>query len=147
MLSCAGKKVFTNLSDQAPLHIYQCKADYSQLVPIGLSEDKSQIVSYPHPADIQVNGELLVPVKLKNDYWLDRQGIGRNVAFLNISYEEYSKRSSPLPLDSMLLMIRDADPLVNMYQLGFWGDFDLTVKEINRMIRSNQLDSKGVKVK
>src|ERR1044071_4992028 len=70
-----------------PAIVYKTKADYSNYVPVILSEDKSKIVSYPDPKDVQS----AAPVKLKNGYLLDNRGINKNVAFLRWTYEEYKK--------------------------------------------------------
>ncbi|MDR1792182.1 MAG: hypothetical protein LBR36_01865 [Bacteroidales bacterium] len=95
-----------------PVIIYKTKKDYSHNVAIGLSEDKKSIVSYPHPRDVS---EASVPTKLKKKYWLDNRGIGTNVAFLSITYEQYAQLSSPLSLEEMMKMIIDSDPLLEMY--------------------------------
>lgn len=95
--------------------IYQTKADYSHNVPVTLSDDKKSIVSYPHPSDLIVDGQLVLPVTLHNNFLLDNRGINKNVAFLKYTYEEYSKlQNAPSP-DVLMSMILDKKPLKKMY--------------------------------
>ena len=75
-----------------PTIIYKTRADYSNNVPIILSEDKTVILSYPAPADLKPDGAFSTPTLLKNGYLLDNRGVNANVAFLKMSYQEYSKR-------------------------------------------------------
>lgn len=147
MFSCAGKRPMVKLADQAPLYIYKSKLSNNTWVPITLTDDKKSVMSYPHPKDVQRDGELLTPIRLKDGFLLDRQGINKNMVFIHISYADYAKRNGPLPIDSMLMMIVEPDPIIELYQIGYWGDFDDPVKELNRILRKGQLEIKGSRIK
>lgn len=95
--------------------IYQTKADYSQNVPVLLSDDKKSIASYPHPHDLIVDGKLVTPTLLHNNFQLDNRGINKNVAFLKYTYEDYSKLQNPPSPEELYGMILDKKPLKKMY--------------------------------
>jgi hypothetical protein len=114
--------------------IYQTTKDYSQLVPIILSEDGKTIESYPDVKDVFYNGVLAYPTKLNKGYWLDNRGIGKNVAFINLTYEEYSKLpKTPLP-DALMKMVVDAKPIVRMYNCGLRSTYKNIEEELNSKI-------------
>jgi hypothetical protein len=114
--------------------IYQTKEDYSKLVPVILSDDKKTIESYPDVKDVYFNGSLAYPTQLHKGYWLDNRGISKNVAFLRLTYEEYSKLpKTPLP-DELMKMILDDDPILIMYNCGFRSSYQNIDKELNTKI-------------
>ncbi|MDD2386690.1 MAG: hypothetical protein PHP52_07885 [Bacteroidales bacterium] len=119
--------------------IYKTRKDYKQLVPVTLSADKSKIVSYPHPKDIFYNGELAYPTELNNEYLLDNRGINSNVAFLNISYAEYSELDKVPSIDELFEMILDNDPLTEIYNCGNRYTFKNEISDLNRLIENNRL--------
>ena len=124
-----------------PTLIYKTKADYNKLVPIILTDDKTKISSFPHPKDVFFNGELAYPVVLEDGYLLDNRGISKNVAFINITYEEYSKLTqAPVP-DSLFSLIIDNNPLVVLYNCGNRHQFKNVNKQLNEIILSGQLNN------
>ncbi len=121
--------------------IYQTKKDYSKLVPIILSDDKKSIESYPDIKDIYFNGTLAYPTLLHKGYWLDNRGINKNVAFIKLSYEEYSKlQKTPVP-EELLIMIVDDQPLVSMYSCGVRSSYEDIEKEMNARIDSSDFSA------
>jgi len=101
-----------------PLTIYKTRKNYNRNVAVGLSDDKSQIISYPHPTDVFYKGELAYPDKLNKGYLLDNQGLGANVAFLNISMKKYSKLEDVPSMEELKSMIIDKQPLTELYYCG-----------------------------
>lgn len=148
ILSCGNtRKIDTMKSGQNVLSIgpkviiYQTNKDYSKLVPIILSEDKKSVESYPDIKDVYFNGNLAYPTRLHNGYWLDNRGIGVNVAFINLTYEAYSKLSgTPIP-EELLNMIVDAQPLVEMYTCGLRSSYVDIEKELNAKIDAGDFSS------
>jgi hypothetical protein len=119
--------------------VYKTRGDYSHRVPVILSEDKTKIVSYPHPADLKSGDGYHLPVSLKKGYWLDKKGISKNVAFLSTTYEEYaSLTKSPDPGDLEKLIL-DRDPLVELYDCGNFTDYKDPVTEVNELIIKRKL--------
>jgi hypothetical protein len=114
-----------------PIIIYKTKKDYFNNVPVGLSEDKKSVVSYPDKVDIYHGGILATPTRLANGYLLDNRGIGKNSAFTNYSYEEYSKLTDTPTAEALFSQIIDLEPFLEMYSCKCQRD---TV-ELNRMIR------------
>lgn len=148
--SCGTQKKVNNMDSKKkiididystgpPTYVYKTKAYYNNLVPIILSEDKTKISSFPHPKDIYYNGELAIPTKLENGYLLDNRGISANVAFLNITYEEYSKMEKAPSVDSLFVMIIDNEPLAELYDCGNRYQYKDEVVDLNKMIKKKQL--------
>lgn len=138
--ACKAKKLSSDTSAfQAPLVIYKTRADYSKYIPVTLSNNRSEIVAYPSPQDIFLNGKLALPTLLANGYLLDNRGISTHTAFLNITYEEYAKMTDVLPISELYKLIIDKEPITEMYNLGSRGSFKNEVKEINQIIKSGAL--------
>ena len=128
-----------DFSDGAPLIIYKTKADYSKNVAVSLSEDKSQITSYPHPGDVSYNGKLAYPFQLENGYLIDNQGINKNVAFLSMTLEQYSKLKEVPALKEMYALIIDKDPLTEMYFCGNRSQFKDEIVDLNKIVKNGKL--------
>lgn len=122
---------------EPPCIVYKTKKNYDVYVAVGLSEDRTQIVSYPHPMDVSVNGTLCTPLKLARNFRLDRRGIGPNVAFLSITYEEYSRLKTPPSMAELESMIMDRKPLKKMYRIRISTPAQ-RIDELNRCIRKDR---------
>jgi len=114
--------------------IYQTTKDYSMQVPIILSDDKKTLVSYPDIKDVYYNGILAYPTKLNKEYLLDNRGISKNVAFINLTYEEYSKLSKTPDAVQLMKMIIDKDPISKMYSCGVRSTYKEIEQELNSKI-------------
>lgn len=121
--------------------IYRTRADYSRNVPVGLSEDKTKIVSYPDIRDVYYNGSLSVPTVLVKGFLLDNRGIGPNVAFLKYTYAEYTRLSSTPSVTDLMSQIIDKDPLLAMYQCKQRSQYIDIEKELNELITSGKLNT------
>ena len=119
---------------EPPCIIYKTRHNYDKNVAVILSADKSKIISYPHPRDVFKNGTLCEPVRMARRYRLDRRGIGPNVAFLSITYEEYSKLQSAPSLEELEAMIIDRNPIKKMYRCDF-PDAENRIGELNQLIK------------
>jgi hypothetical protein len=119
--------------------IYKTKKDYYYNVPVNLNSDKTEIVFYPSPSDVFYNGELAYPYKLKNSYLLDNRGINENVAFLEYTYEEYSKLIQVPALDSLFSKIIDDNPLLEIYNCGNRYVYKDEINDLNKMIGNQGL--------
>lgn len=119
----------------APVHIYRMKKDYSRHVPVTMDAARTKVVSYPAPTDLKLNGRFAYPTPLDNGFWLDNRGIGRNVAFLSYTYEEYSRLPEAPVADTLLKCIIDKDPLTEIHYCGRRSDYKDIVKELNELIR------------
>lgn len=126
--------------------IYKTKMNYNNNVPVILSEDKSQIVSYPDPKDLMVGNILLKPIHLENEYLLDKKGITKNVAFLKFTYEEYSKFQSLPSLKELYENIIDKSPLIELCDCGLTNTFDDVDNRINKLIIDNKLYAHCTKI-
>ena len=124
-----------------PTLVYKTKADYNNLVPVLLSDDKTEIISYPHPSDIKLGNALALPNLLKNGYLLDNRGIGLNVAFLKITYEEYAKLENAPTLKELYDLIIDKDPLTELCNCGNRKAFKDKISDLNKIIKAKKLKS------
>jgi hypothetical protein len=122
-----------------PVLVYKTKTNYNNFVPVILSDDKSEIVSYPHPSDIKTEDGYQTPVILHKGYLLDNRGIGKNVAFLNITYEDYAKLREVPTLKELYGLIIDKDPLIELCNCGVKTAFTNQTKQLNELIDSNKL--------
>lgn len=121
--------------------VYKTRGNYNDLVPVLLSDDKSEIISYPHPSDIKINGTLQTPVQLHKGYLLDNRGIGINAGFLKLTYKEYSELEVVPNLGNLYKMLIDKDPLTEMYDCGSKSSFPDIIKQLNDIIDNNKLPS------
>jgi len=127
--------------------IYKTTKDYQFNVPVILSDDKAEIVSYPHPSDLFYEGKLALPSQLHNGYLLDNRGIGKNVAFLKYTYEEYSKLKQVPTLKELYEMIIDKNPLTELWNCGKKTDFYDIESQLNQMIDKNELSKNCKRIK
>lgn len=133
-------KVILNFKAGPQTIIYKTSKNYNKLVPVILSDDKTKIVSYPHPKDIYLNGNFSYPTELQKGYLLDNRGINKNVAFLKITYEEYSNyKNAPSP-NELYEKILDKDPLIEIYNCGNRLTFKNEIEDLNRLIESDGLE-------
>lgn len=121
--------------------IYQTKNDYSKLVPVNLSEDKKSIESFPDSKDIYFNGSLAYPTQLNKGYWLDNRGISANVAFINLTYEEYSKLPKTPSPEELMRMLKESQPIVSMYSCGTRSSYQDILTELNAKIDANDFST------
>lgn len=145
LISCKSTQLSTiTLMEQAPLIIYKTSADYNNKVPITLNEAGDRVLSYPAPTDLNTNGALALPVKLKKGYLLDQRGLHPNSAFTSYSYEEYrALDKAPSPTE-LLVKVIDPDPFLEMYDCGSWGEYQDSIKKINKIITQDFKDCKDL---
>jgi hypothetical protein len=125
-----------------PTIVYKTKEDYSNLVPVLLSGDKTKIVSFPHQSDLKAGDNYLTPTSLKGGYLLDNRGINANVAFLKLTYEEYSRLTTPPSLDELFKLISIKDPLLELCNCGNRNAFTNVADQLNQMIEAKVLREK-----
>jgi hypothetical protein len=134
LFSCQATHITIGVNEEAPIIIYKTTHDYSSHVPVIMNEEKDRIVSYPAPSDLLYKGELMLPVKLKKGYLLDRRGIHPNAVFTAFTYQEYVQlERSPTP-DLLQDHIIDMNPFISIYHCGKKSDFTNLEKELNRLI-------------
>ncbi len=129
-----------NSFDLPTVVIYKTKNDYYDKVPVILNDDGTKITSYPDITSIFYNGNLALPEKLHGGFLLDKRGINKNVAFLSITYNEYSKLKKTPLLDEMMEMIVDKNPLTEMYNCGHHYQYKNIVNDLNKIIDDNQIN-------
>ena len=127
--------------------VYKTKANYRKLVPVMLSEDKKTVVSYPDPADVKTGGGYPLPVLLHKGYLLDKRGVGKNTAFIKLSYEEYGKlKAVPSPGELYGMMVKK-NPLTELWDCGTRDEAKNDAKHINQLIDKKLLKKKCTAIK
>jgi len=134
-------KTGSGAAPSPPCIVYKTKADYLRNIPVILSEDKSRIVSYPDVKDVYYQGEIAYPTKLKDGFLLDNRGIGPDVAFLSVTYEEFSAMEKTPPAEELYKLILDKDPVTVMYKCGNRMDYQDIEKEMNKLISSGRISN------
>jgi hypothetical protein len=122
-----------------PTLVYKTNKDYYNNVPVTLSADKSRIVNYPAISDVFYKGVLAYPFRLADGYLLDNRGINENTAFLEYTYEEYSKLKELPELTDLYSFIIDKEPFIELYNCGNRYRFKDEIAELNEIIKSNKL--------
>jgi len=126
--------------------VYKTKADYFDKVPITLSEDKSQIVSYPDPLDLTVGDQLALPIKLVNSFYLDKRGISLNTVFTNYTFKQYASLNKTPTLDELKQSIIDFDPFVEIYDFQYLYGNENLIDTLNKLIIGNNF-TKAIRIK
>ena len=142
LFSCKAQKEIQPMvssTPSPPVYIYKTTGDYFINVPVILSEDKTEIVSYPDPSDVMIGSKLAVPTKLTNGFLLDNRGINKNVAFLNYSYSDYYNLKEAPSIEKLMEAIKDKNPLVELYYCGQKSNFQNVEKELNKIIKKSDL--------
>jgi hypothetical protein len=135
--------VGTPVNALAPTIVYKMTGNYWQNVPVTLSDDKTQIVSYPHPKDLIVNGKLATPSPLPDGYWLDNRGISPNVAFTSWTYEAYSRLEAPPSVSELFNAIIDKNPIAEMCDCGSRTTFSSPIEiPLKALIKQKELTQK-----
>jgi hypothetical protein len=119
--------------------VYKTKADYCQLVPVMLSDDKSKVVSYPDPKDVKIGDVFQAPVKLHKDYLFDKRGIGKNVAFLKMTFEEYFNLQKVPTTKELYDLIIDKDPLKELIDCGNLSKINDPENYLNQLIDNGKI--------
>ena len=88
-----------------------------------------------------------MPTPLKNGYLIDNKGIFPNVAFLNLTYDDYAKLKDVPSLEKLYALIIDKDPLIELCDCGKRNSFDDIIKQLNQLIEENKLSTKCKKFK
>ena len=121
------------------LLVYKTKADYSKLVPVILSEDRSKIISYPDPHDIKMAGSKLLPTPLHKGYLLDNRGVGPTTVFIDMAWDKYAALPAAPSASELFNMIRDKDPITVLCDCGKKSAFKHPEAEINKLIDRKKL--------
>ena len=131
--------VVLDFSKGPPTMVYKMKKDYSKLVPVILSDDKTRIVGYPGVGDINLENGVPLPTPLHDGYYLDNRGITNNTAFLKLTYAEYAALESTPTLDTMYSWIIDANPLTELCNCGSRKAFTDIENQLNGLIKTSKL--------
>ena len=138
--SCSSQQKATKTNElmaNEPFIIYKTKANYDNLVPVILNEDKTVIVSYPAPSDLKMADGLRIPTKLANGYLLDNKGIGKNVAFTSFTYDEYAAKSEAPTINQLMNSIVDKDPLLELYNCKDYINIKHNLKKVNKLVKTD----------
>jgi C-terminal processing protease CtpA/Prc len=77
---------------------------------------------------------LRLPYPLPKGYWLENQGIGPDVAFLDYTYEQYAAFSAAPPISTLKQKIREANPLLEMWDCGLRDTFSHLTTDVTNLV-------------
>jgi hypothetical protein len=113
--------------------VYKTLEDFYDNVPVAISYDGNDLVSYPDPSDITPEQ---MPLVLTDGYLLDRRGISNNVAFTSYSYEEYAALKTVPSKQQLMKSIVSKAPLKEIYRLPMTiGEAVADTAAVNDLIR------------
>lgn len=117
-----------------PALVYKTRADYSDKVAVMLNEDKTAVISYPHPRDIARPAGLPYPSALADGYFLDKQGVGPRHAFTRFTMDEYAALAQAPTPEELLESIVDKSPFLEMYHCGNISQYKDASVALNMLI-------------
>ena len=124
-----------------PTMVYKTSSMYDNNVIVLLNDDRTQVVSYPDPADIRGASGYPIPLRLANGYLLDQRGINKNAAVLTITYQEYARLERAPSRSELFAMILDSNPLIELCDCGTRTAFTSVESQLNALIQNNVLRS------
>lgn len=121
--------------------VFKSAQDVSRLVPVRLSEDRKEVLSYPAPTDLPD----LTTKKLANGYVLDLVGVNNNTAYLNMTIQEYKNTTHVILKDELLIRVTLINPYIEMYEcIGVDSEFIKWIEEgvISQKCKQIQVSNK-----
>lgn len=119
--------------------VYKTSGDYQNNVPVLLSDDGNDIISYPHPNDIKATEMSVMPTGLKNGYLIDNRGISTKAAFLKLTYSEYAKLDTVPSLATLKSWIIAKNAITELCDCGDKNGYTNLEKQINAIIEQDSL--------
>ncbi|MCY1722823.1 hypothetical protein OU798_20920 [Prolixibacteraceae bacterium Z1-6] len=130
---------FDSPDDLIEIHKFKGQ-DYSNYVPVSLTDDKTKIHSAPGLWPTQW------PVKLVNGYYLNG-ALGENSGYVSITIEDYNENYTKIGIDSLNKLVIERDPYLEFYRGDlddFWveegGYYGIDTAAINNLIRNGNLE-------
>ena len=108
-----------------------------------MNKERTKIVGFPAPSDLIINDELQTPIALDNGFYYDRRGVSINTVFLNMTYVDYSKLTKAPSVKEMLKMIKDTNPIAELYYC-YGLKQNSTTEEMNALIKAGFPECKKV---
>ncbi|MBS1686657.1 MAG: hypothetical protein JSS76_18100 [Bacteroidetes bacterium] len=119
--------------------VYKTKGDYTQYVPVTLTDDGTSIASYPDPSDVYYQGKIATPTLLADGYLLDNRGLTPHSAFIRITYEDYAKLKEVPSVKELNKLVIDRAPFTEMYDLGERNQYPDLTGGLNTIIKGGRL--------
>jgi hypothetical protein len=125
------------------IEIYKFKAgkDYSNNVPVELSEDNERITSAPGSINTRW------PIELTDNYCLNGS-MGVNSGYLSLTIAEYNSLDIIPGVDSLYNLLTEKEPYIEYYRRHDDGTFNdengaygIDTALINHLIRTNSLET------
>ena len=129
----------SQLTPRQQAYVYKTRGDYAHHLPVILNDERTAVVSYPDPRDVRTSAGFTLPTRLSKGYLLDKRGINKNVAFLKVTYEEYSQLAQLPTTDELYALILDKDPLLELCDCGEKLGVNAAAEQINKLIHADSL--------
>lgn len=127
----------TQMAIRKSFFIYKTTQNYQNNVPVRLSEDGKMLIWFPGIGDVKTDNGFMKPIQLTKGYLYDQQGIGTDVAFLDFTYEQYSKLPQTPNPEVLMQHILDKKPLKEAWIIT--GREYIDINNINSLIENSFL--------
>ena len=142
-MGCANKRLSSSESGcnmLRPVVIYKTTSDFSNNIPIGMNETKTEIVSYPGISDVSDNKK---PILLDNGYLIDRFGLSVNSVYTSYTYEEYKNLPKQPSIKDLQARVIEMKPFTEMY---IYNKSTFTIDELNQEISNGFSNSRKIQI-
>lgn len=97
----------TGLGNFIPMaQVYKTNGDYNNYVPVQVTDDGKELLSFPDPSDINADAS---PIQMANGFLLDRRGVSENTRFTSYTYTQYAAlKQIPSPQELFNSIIPEA---------------------------------------
>jgi hypothetical protein len=120
--------------------VYKTSGDYRFNVPVLLSDNDSDIISYPDPGDLKIADKPSgYPSLLNKGYLIDNRGVSKHTAFLKMTYSDYAKLDSLPSLSTLQSWIIARNTITELCDCGDKSGYTNIEKQINDMIDQDSL--------
>lgn len=119
--------------------IYKTKRDYSDLVWVELSADKTKVIAYPDPKDILNQ----IPIQMHDGYYSG--SVDADTSFVNIKIEKYATFKTLFSPQQLYSLIINKNPFAELYNCGPKTGLG-QITAINTLIDSNKLYTQCSKI-
>ncbi len=133
-----SKAVVENNQPMRKIMVFKPYQDVYNLVPVRLSQDKKEVLSYPAASDLPDLGIQ----KLENGYLLDLIGVNENTAYLNITINEYKTSSRSFSLKELKSNIGNVNPYLELYECQYDSIKTSVNEALNQWIKIGALNKK-----
>lgn len=113
--------------------VFRMSGNYANNVAVTLGEN-GELTYFPAPSDITADSE---PVKLKDGWWLNRQGLGPNSVFTRYTFAEYAALPTVPTPEQIKNEIIPGAKVIEFVEIPMNPDYAADhIKEVNALLKN-----------